>query len=46
MKRSVWLEAAGVVRSIRSNYLIAKIKQNVIAKVTSDRIAVTLFSVP
>ena len=44
MKRRTGLAAAGVVRSIRSNYLIAKIKQNVIAKVTCVRIGVTLFA--
>jgi len=44
MKRRAGLAAAGVVRIIRSNYLIAKSKQNVIAKVTSVRIGVTLFA--
>jgi hypothetical protein len=44
MKRKAGPAAAGVVRSIRSNYLIAKGKRNVIAKVTSVRIGVTLFA--
>jgi hypothetical protein len=46
IRRKAGLAAAGVVRSICSNYLIAKGKRKGIAKVTSVRIGVTVFAVP
>jgi hypothetical protein len=43
MKRKAGLAAAGVIRSIRYYYLIAKSELEIIAKVTSVHIAVTIF---